>query len=342
MRKEAEDRMKRMPKHRQRRARRHKDKKQGRVPLIKVVEGTLVPGIVAYLVYAVFDYGHRLPLHLMVLASLAAVLVTTRQWEHRHSAQPRDRRGIALGLVPMLLFSLTALIAVPRYQSQHETFLAGERLEAALLEPDRIFVRPAIIHETENRYDRALRLNGSNSDAHRGKGEAILARYHADILTNSEVAAAALPVLEEAFQMNRADWKTRFALARAQLMQGEDPREGLQSLEMAMMRAPNRIEVMTLHGAMLLLDAQNPDQGVALLEEVLSREPDNPQAAELLNRYATGALADLSEEERRLSRQLLAARIGRIPILKERVLGAGRLHPDELLQQITTLSEDAF
>lgn len=342
MKKEAEDRMKRMPKHRQHRARRHKDKKQGRVPLIKVVEGTLVPGMVAYLVYAVFDYGHRLPLHLMVLASLAAVLVTARQWEHRHSAQPRDRRGIALGLVPMLLFSLTALIAVPRYQSQHVTFLAEERLEAALREPGRIFARPAILYEAENRYDRALRLNGRNSEAQRGKGEAILARYHADILTNAEVAAAALPVLEEAFRMNRADWKTRFALARAQLMQGEDPGEGLQSLEMALMRAPNRIEVMTLHGAMLLLDARNPDQGVALLEQVLAREPDNPQAAELLNRYASGALADLSEEERRLSRQLLAARIGRVPVRKERVLGAGRLHPEELLQQITTLSEDTF
>jgi hypothetical protein len=342
MKKEAEDRMKRMPKHRQRRARRHKDKKQGRVPLIKVVEGTFVPGMVAYLVYSVFDYGHRLPLHLMMLAVLGAVLATTRQWEHRHSARPRNRRGIALGLLPMLLFSLTALIAVPRYQSQHEAFLAGERLEAALLEPGRIFARPAILHETGNRYDRALRLNGGNSEAHRGKGEALLARYHADLQSNEDIAAAALPVLEEAARLNGADWKAMFALARALLMKGENPLRGLQTLETAYMRAPNRIEVMTLHGAMLLLDARYADQGVALLEQVLAREPDHPQAAELLNRYASGALADPSEEERRLSRQLLAARIGRVPILKERVLGAGRLHPDELLQQITTLSEDTF
>lgn len=342
MKKEAEDRMKRMPKHRQRRARRHKDKKQGRVPLIKVVEGTLVPGMVAYLVYAVFDYGHRLPLHLMVLASLAAVLVTTRQWEHRHSARPRDRRGIALGLLPLLLFSVTALLAVPRYQSQHETFLAGERLEAALLQPGRIFARPAIIHEAENRYDRALRLNAGNSDAHRGKGEAILARYHADREANERIAAAALPVLEEAVRMNGADWKAMFALARARLMEGGNAAKGLQTLETAYMRAPNRIEVMILQGAMLLLDARDADQGVALLEQVLAREPDNPRATELLNRHTGGAFADLSEEERRINRQLLAARIGRVPVLKERVLGAGRLHPDQLLQQITTLSQDVF
>jgi len=342
MKKDAEDRLKRMPKNRQRQALRHKDKKQGRVPLIKVIEGALLAAFPAYFLYVVFDYSHRLPLHLLLLAALAAVLVTTRQWEHRHNGLARDGRGIAFGLVPMLLFSLTASLAVPRYQSEHTTLLAEERLEASLLEPDRIFARPAVIHEVEGRYLRAIRTEPTNGVAWRGRGEAILARQYADLQSNEEIAAAALPVLKEAYRLNPADWKAVFALARARIMAGADREESIDILETARLLAPHRVEVMTLQAAMFLLREESQAQGENLLEQVLETNPEYALARDLRDRYVGGAFESLSEREVRINRQLLAARFGRIPAKRERVIGAGLLNPNELLQRITAPSLGQF
>ncbi|MFO7725351.1 MAG: hypothetical protein R6V45_07365 [Oceanipulchritudo sp.] len=209
---DSRQRMERLPKGHP--ARRQMERKGGKTPLEKVILGAMLTGLGGFLVYVAWDYSLKLPLFIFLLAILLAVLGTLAFGEAPVSRR-RSWRGLATGLVPLVLTVLAAVFGVPRFESQYLVYTTDERLAYLLEEPDRIFFEPAELTLALQAYSGAARLNPEHAGAWTGIGRSWLARLHADLWEREELAAEALPALERALQESPSLWVAHHETARA-------------------------------------------------------------------------------------------------------------------------------
>lgn len=210
--KDARQRMERLPKGHP--ARRQMERRGGKTPLEKIILGAMILGLGGFLVYVTWDYALKLPLFIFLLGILSAVLVSFVRGEAPRSRR-RSRRGLVVGLVPLLLMVLAAVFGVSRFESQYLVYTADERLSFLLEEPDRIFLEPDDLTQVLEAYSAAARLNPEHAGAWTGLGRSWLARLYADLWEREELAAEALPALEKALQLGASSWVAHHETARA-------------------------------------------------------------------------------------------------------------------------------
>lgn len=334
LKKDVEERMKRTPRRHQRHQRRQRDRKQGRTPAAKVILGGVVLGLAGWLGYAFQDFGHRLPLILLLVMLLLAVLATRKQWAEHLATRPRDRQGVWIGLVPLLLVGFTALVGPARFHAQHLEYIAEERLAAALAEPERIFARPEIPLEVERLFTLAAELNGAQAGAWRGRGEAVLTRHHAELTSLQVLGEEARSHLETSMTFHARDWRSAFGLARAHIFAGNSGAGVAEALSAAMTLAPRRPGVWSLEAGRVLLMERNPEKGRTLLRRALEENPEYGPALRLMNQLEAGLLERTDGPERGELLLKLAKETDPELARPERIHGAGRLAEEELLQAI--------
>lgn len=255
--------------------RKRMEKASGRAPLARVILGSLLTGIAAFLIYELWSYALMLPFFILLVAVLAALLgVYGRQEEGKRRTGRLP--ALAVGLVPMLLFSVAALFSVPRLESQHLAYTASERLDFLLSDPDQIYLEPDILDPVIHDFSAAVSLYPGHGDALTGLGRGWLANLHAAMDDPRELAQAARPWLEAALELNRDNWEALFSLARVELLLGEDPERAVTLLREATALAPQRVEPWYLLAGTLLQERATVEEAVDIMDRV--PVPQDPPA----------------------------------------------------------------
>jgi len=296
------------------------ERESGRVPTAKVLLGAILPAMAGCLVYAGWDYFHKLPLYLFLIGALLATLAVASR---NFTRTPATRwTGLATSLLPMLLLSWAAAFGVPRFQAQHMVYTAEERLSLYLQEPERVFADPGSLSLLEAEFRGAIGLNPRHADAWFGLAETRLAHLHAALLPPAQIAAQALPHFAEALRLAPRSWRAHFGMARARAMAGVPDREVEAHLRAAVQAAPHRAEPAALLAGLLLRRDPAAAEGRALLERALALDPTYEPALGTARRLQLGS-ADAALPLGLLAEQF-ELRIGS----RQRVLGAGLPVPE--------------
>jgi hypothetical protein len=325
--KDVEARMNRMKQMRRRRHRRgeKKTKDQGRTPSTKVYTGSLVAGIILFLLYSLGDYSLYLPLHQFVLATTLGVLAVCGLGKLPAKQGPRELRyGFFLGLVPLVLLAFVHLKNTGRLLAQSEVYHAEEQLEQIIHEPDWIFDNPSMVRDLVGSFERALDYHAGHPTAHLGAGRARMAIIEAGLETFGETGKAALAYLDEAVVRAPNLWLSHFSRSRALALAGAEYDQIIQSNAIAMSFAPQRIEPMAYHAALLLNDDPESVEGADFLARAQSLSRGQYMPLEQFLKQTGGALQSV-RDGRLLEAGYIAATFKVIPEAQaQATLGAGR------------------
>ncbi len=292
------------------------ERDSGRVPTAKILLGALLPALAGCLVYAGWDYFHKLPLYLFLVAALLATLAAASRNFARAGAT--GWTGAATSLLPMLLLSWAAAFGVPRFQAQHMVYTAEERLDLYLKEPDRIFTDPSLLTALEAEFRSAIELHPRHAEAWLGLAETRLAQLHAALLPAAEVARLALPAFEQALRLMPGSWRAHFGMARALAIAGAPEQQLEVHLRAAVQAAPNRPEPAALLASLLLRRDPAAPEARILLGRALEEEPGYAPAQSVARRL------DMGSPETAVPLRLLAEQFELSVGGGQRVLGAGR------------------
>lgn len=324
--KDVRERINRFPKGHPSRAK--IERSHGRAPSSKIVLGSLLLGIPAFLVYVGWDYSLQLPLHVLLFACLLGTLAAFSRRSRRRTVSPY--LGLATGAIPLLLATWAIVYGVPRLQSQYYVYTTNEKLEYLLDDPDRIFLDPGVVTTVIHGYQLAASLNPGHAGAWTGIGRGSLARLYADLWNPSELAESAEPALRRALELAPDSWLAHYEMARAQAIVGAPANLVEEHLQRSMELAPYRPEPPGFLGSLLLLRDPGSAEGRALVDRALALNADYEPVQNTLRRL------DMSREGTAVGSvftdALLAEQFEVIRHPAERILGAGIMpQPEEVV-----------
>jgi tetratricopeptide (TPR) repeat protein len=329
--KDIRERMARFPAGHPTRAR--MERTMGRASAEKVILGGLLAGMTAFLLYECRDTALFLPFFIFLMAILAACLAGW-SWQAQEKRRAASRWGLAMGVLPMLLFSLAALFGVPRFEAEYRVTTADERLEYLLADPDRIYLEPDRLQPVRADYAAATRLNPAHAAAWTGLGRSWLAALHAELEAPATLAAEALPSLRRAVDLAPESWVARFELARALVIHEPGAPEAETHLREARRLAPLRVEPRAFQAALRVVRGERAEAALRELRELVPQLSEHPSldllARELTGRAGVLAGTDPVDTFREVfPESFLAARFDLRGYPVKRVLGAGRMPEPE-------------
>lgn len=329
---EVQGRLNKIPRGHPERRRLKKD--LGRMPTTKAVSGALGLGLAAILIYQAWDYSAQLPVFLMLLALISGILISTFR-----KSQKESRSGwlwLIPALLPLVISVSSAWQGTPRYYSAFLTYTSSEYLTNLQADPDIVFDDPAVTVFLEGKFEMATQLVPGNANAWNGLGNARLARLFAELEPAPEVAARALPAYQEAARLHPGSWNAQFGLARCKAITGADPQTVVGHLNNALELAPQRPEVLSMLGNVLLFMDRDSQQAKSLLNQASQLAPDYLPAADALERMrlesAGGSAARLRAALVDLA--YLAEQHTLLPAAPNRVTGAGLINIKDPVKSI--------
>ena len=299
---------------------------QSRTSSSKILLGGLVLGMAGLLLYQFADHSLKFPLHLFVVACLAACLVIVSRGYERRTV-PR-LVGHLQGFCPLILAIGCCLFAIPRFQAQHLFYTNSEKLQSLLNEPDRIFENPGELDPIEEGFSKAVELLPGHAEAWIELAECRLARLHAEVRSPEEIARTAEGPLIKAGQITSLSWRIHYSLARVASIQGKPISGVMDHLELARQLAPRRPEPDAFLGILLLMEDRESVRGQELLRMALNKYPEyellhllQPWLALSNGQRLSGELPTLNGSL--VTPPVVARQFVPLPVTRERVRAAG-------------------
>lgn len=319
--KEVESRLNKLP--RRHPSRRKLERDLGKMPTPKVVSGALGLGLLTFLVYQAWDYSAQLPILLMLVAVMAGILFMNNRPSPRESTS--NRLWLIIAAVPLIIAAATAWFGSSAYYASYLTYTTSEHLAELQADPDLIFDEPAQVSYLTGQFQMATELSPGNADAWNGLGNAQLARIYAELEPAREIAERALPAYAKAAELFPGSWLAEFGLARCKAMTGADDREVLAHLRKAAELAPNRPEVLSMLGNVILLEDRKSQVAEGYLKQANVLAPTYLPAADTLERIRLESASATSQRRRTSLVDLayIAEQHTLIPARPDRVTGAG-------------------
>jgi hypothetical protein len=263
----------------------HQHKKQGRMPLTKVLLGAMLLGLTLIGVAAWFDAALAVPVVLWTAVAMAAIVAWLIDEPDPRPAPARPGRSVVLALAPLLVAFAAMRWGAPQWGAQYHHAEGRHVLEKLLRTPRAIFNDPAHMTLARLDFERAIMLTANHGPAWLDGGRAILAMRAAELETGERLAARAWPWLERALVHAPLDWRTFSARATARSLLGGELDDVEEDLRGALRLAP-REPTPRLELARFLWEIRQ-DRAAArmLLAEALTLDPGHPVALQMQARW---------------------------------------------------------